>query len=214
MTTNTTTHTRRAMLGAIGIGTAAIAIGATAAAPTAAAVSPELLALFAARDQAEAACTAYERDHEAPIRKQWHAAKEAVPHYEFVGGPNVEGKPIVYTTSSPTIIAISKSLIKGPHVRSIDYIRDARRLVAAVKIRDRQIERLNHTTGIGAAVEECNRLNDLFAEALDAIADFPAATLADLHAKMQCLVAVEYFDVTGTAEKIAADIARIAAREA
>ena len=72
--TTTTTRTRRAILGAIAIGTAAIAIGAPAAAPTAGSrVSPQLAALLTAQDQADAASEAYERDVYDPLRARYSA---------------------------------------------------------------------------------------------------------------------------------------------
>ena len=72
MMTTTTTHTRRAMLGAIGIGTAAIAIGAPAATTTSATgVSPTFRHLLDSERSADKASADYERNVYDPLFQQF-----------------------------------------------------------------------------------------------------------------------------------------------
>lgn len=125
MQTDTTTHASRAIIGA----------------------SPQLAALFAALDQADAASDTHERNVYDPLFRQ-------------------------YTNTTPRPAAFA------------------------------------------AALEECARLEDAVTAACDAVADFPASTLADLLAKTQRVLAIGYFDNDGMPEKIVADIARVASQEA
>ena len=215
MHTTITNPTRRAMLGAFGIGTTAIAIGATAATRTPTSVTPHLTALLDQERLADAACTEYWHSVQEPARQRWQAALDEIPHYEFVGGLNIMDRPITYTTRRANMVAMCKGLVEREGRLNIrEEVRDARRLTAAAKLREREGARLRKAYDIDVSYAECDRLTTVALNAMDAIVSFTAANIADVQAKMLRIMQLDYFECTGTDEAIAADIARLAAREA
>ena len=208
--------TRRAAFGAIGLGFAAVTVAAAApvAALTATAsnVSPDLARLIAAAQAAEAVSDNYNREVYEPARQAWLKEREAFPHFTMMGTDDMSGKPIRYSTDDKSMFPIAKAVSRGS--RTEDYVRDARTFLAGHWRRSRKIDQLRSTRMIDVMCEQDDALCDALSRAIDAVIAFPCRSIADLNAKMAKVMQWDSLGNEGTGIMIAADVARLAAREA
>jgi hypothetical protein len=215
---NVHSTTRRAIFGTIALGAVAIAANVTPVAAVtrsyAETVSPELSALIAAYDAANAKADTYYQTVYIPARERMTTLQAGVPHYEFVGGPSVVGNPINYSTADRKVLAMSKAISKNDAFAGTDMRADSRRLIAASLRRDRRLAAIRRESGIAEAGNQCDALGDACANACLYVCDFPVSTIADLNAKMAFVMRTGAYDTEGTVQTLAADIARLAAREA
>lgn len=79
--------------------------------------------------------------------------------------------------------------------------------------RERKRNRINARTGLSAAIQESDRLSSMCVDAETAVARFPAATSADLRAKLAFMVKQQMGDGTEWLSMILTDAERIVARE-
>ncbi|MEH3103709.1 MAG: hypothetical protein PGN12_07360 [Sphingomonas phyllosphaerae] len=98
---------------------------------------------------------------------------------------------------------------------------DLAALIANAKSRDGVVDQhqrfvLDNAVGqkaINAAIDENNALNDAYAEALDAVAVYPAATLTDLRTKLTFMIEHQMGDGRDWLREINADVLRISSAE-
>ena len=214
---NMPSTTRRAIFGTIALGAVAVATNVTPVAAVtrsyAETVSPELSALIAAYDAANIRADTHYQTVYTPARERMTALQAVVPHYDFVGGLSVSGKPINYSTADRAVVAMSKSIANNDAL-SGELRSDSRRLTAASLRRERRLAAIRRESGIEDASNQCDAHDDACADACNNVCAFPVTTIADLNAKMAFIIRVDGWDTEGTAQTLAADIARLAAREA
>lgn len=98
---------------------------------------------------------------------------------------------------------------------------DLTALIADVKRRDglvdehhRQVvDKAVGSAALGAAIDQNNVLNDAYASALDAVAEHPVSTVADLVTKLTFMIENHMGDGRDWLEQINADVLRIAVAE-
>jgi hypothetical protein len=212
MDTNTT---RRSLLR---LGTGALAYGAGAAAvaggfalageakgATLQRVSPQLAKLIADYARADATLSQWYDDVWNPAVNAHRAAREAIQHTEIPvqGYRNVldeDTPPHTYSTASRMDVARCKGIMSIPaelqstDPRWQDTRRAARRLVVATKWRERKIARLERQWDAMRLREQEDALWYPVHAATDAILAFPAASAADLNAKL------DHMELVGTCE--------------
>lgn len=214
---NMSSTTRRAIFGTIALGAAAVATNVTPVAAVtrsyAETVSPELSALIAAYDAANVKADTYYQTVYTPARERMTALQAVVPHYEFVGGVSVSGKPIIYSTADRAVVAMSKSIANNDALGG-ELRADSRRLTAASLRRERRLDAIRRQNGIAEASNQCDAHGDACADVCNNVCAFPVTTIADLDAKMAFIMRVDAMSTEGTAQALAADIARLAARKA
>jgi hypothetical protein len=198
---------------------ASIVTGGIALAPQAkgaapAGVSTGLRQAFAALAAAERVSTHYAETVHEPTRLRWLAAKDAVPHVVIPPSANWRMAPDFWSTDHPRAMALAKELVAdNPRMSRRDDVTRARKLIAADHRRARAVERIGKAYGIGACCDESDRLFGLMVEAEDAVCAYPAASLADLEAKLAFFLERDLAQNDGNIELILADARRLRAQE-
>lgn len=215
--------TRRGILGAIAVAPVAAMIApATATPPNAAqGISPALAHLFAEVERTKAEAERYDAEVFEPMRARWLAEKAAVPHIEFEGVARWDGGPAIWSTAQEQRVQHARWAVGQKHTFAgpgADHAREAyqsmSKLVAAANKRERAFVRINQQLGFEAIYDESARLSDVYVEAIDAVVEFPAASLADLSAKVDFMLLVDGFGRDDAPEIIRSDVTRIQQREA
>jgi hypothetical protein len=218
MTALNTQATRRAIFGTIGLGVAAVTV--SAAGPVSALIvpapvigtSPELIRLILEADRADAAVERFNKEVYEPARAACAKDRDAVPHIRYTGG-DFDGKgPIEYRTDKPGMIAVAKQVSKFS--RNEPSVQEVRRFLAAHWRRERTINAITAAHGVPGLLEQSDQLGYKAVDAMDAVVAFPCRSIADLNAKMAKVIEWDVLGNEGTGAIIAADVARLAAREA
>lgn len=200
--------TRRSMLASLAILPLA-ACPASAPATGPAGVSAELSALLVAAHGVMAERDRYEAEVAEPARLRANAAIERIPHYPVT----IDGSDY-WTTARPASVHIARSLIENDQSRTDPRSATYRSLIAADLRRDRHATRIRRDTGMQAAIDHSNGLSDRVAATEWAVANFPAATPADFHAKVAFMVERFMFDGLDHSAQMLADAARLTGKEA
>jgi hypothetical protein len=195
--------------------TGGIALASQAKGAAPAGVSPGLRQAFAALADAERVSTEYHETIYEPTRLRWLAAQDAVPHTIIAPLTVWRGSPTFWGTDNPHAIKFAKEMV-GDNPRTSkkgDVIR-ARKLIAADHRRTRTIARVRGATDIDRRGDESNRLYGLMVDAEDAVCAYPAASLADLEAKLAFFAERDLAQNDGNIELVLADARRLLAQEA
>ncbi|WP_294271817.1 hypothetical protein [uncultured Sphingomonas sp.] len=198
--------TRRALFGGAGLVALAAAVPAVASTMAASSgVSPALATLIAVSEEA----WQVSEDHDNLLLKPADAAAKAlasqIPHVAV----DIDGDPY-WTTANPGAVGVARGLIERDPARNHPNSAGLRRLVAADLQRQRHRTRIHRDTGLTAAVDRSNALNDAYANAESAVATHPVSTVTDLHAKLAFMIKNDMGDGRDWLEEIADDVARIA----
>lgn len=190
----------------------ALASQAKGAAPTC--ISLGLRHALAKLGTAERVLDHYQETVFTPTRRRWLAAKEAVPHTVIAPSAVWRGSPTFWATDNDHAIQLAKEMVNdNPRTsRKGDVIR-ARKLIAANHRRARAIEQLHKSSGIGPRRDESDRLLELMVEAEDAVCAYPAASLADLEAKLAFFLERDLAQNDGNMDLVLADARRLIALE-
>lgn len=186
------TTSRRDAMRSLAILPAMIAMPAAAsAAPmlvcAPAAPSAELVALIDAYRKASAASDRHHSEVYEPAHKAWKEAVEAIPHCKTVATYTYLGEPQRLSTANPSHVSAAKfaASSKPGSLYSAEYETACAELLKRMKQRDAKRAKITARYDVIALAAESDRLAEVRNMALDAVALFPAATIADLIAKVE-----------------------------
>lgn len=215
--------TRRAALSGAVASVAMVGVAAAAAMPIGVAkgISPGLTALLAKEDAAHRAADLYEAEVAGPTNRRYAelvaAAERQQPHYSVDAGEAQDGARIIWTTWNPAHVAAARTYVhmgRRGHPWPEEGIAAARKLQAAHLRRERAVKRMVQQAKTDTRIAEINSRSDAigeaWAQAQDAVANFPAQTAADLAVKIERIVA---WDMTGQYEALLDDARRLATTE-
>lgn len=191
------TTTRRSLLVVAGMAAVTVAAPSVAAETgKVPAISPELLALVAAYDRADASLDQWYDTRWNPAIDAHTSAVEAIrpvtieaPAYANVLDETVPAQ--TFSTANRSDVARCKGIVSIPRAKQSQspkwqaVYRAARQLTAAVKWQERRREQLDRQFGIAALNVEERDLSRALGQAADAVRSFPAASMADLLAKLE-----------------------------
>lgn len=216
------TTTRRDVLR---LGTSAAAYAAGAAIVTggvalageangaAAGVSPVLLALIANADRLGAHAASYGRDVYDPARDRLLAAEAHFPHVDV---PGFRGA--TWTTDDTRRVENARMWTSKDRQLATADQRDEfaamQRLVAAHDDRQARVDKAGDRAAYNRIHEEDDENGARTAEAIDAVANFPAATARDLHAKLAFMVKHDWGNGMDWLPELLADAERLTGGEA
>ncbi len=219
--------TRRSLLkaatgvAAYGAGVAALSAGAavvssgTAKGATSG-VSPELTRLIAECERVEAFVQHFYNTNFNPKCDEANRRYFSLPHVTAENRPGAY--PAVFTTENSTDVTRCQGIVSIPRDQQsqdpgwqITY-KAARRIVAGVKQRERAWKRIERETEFDVASAQEEPLSAAEQAALDAVENFPAASLADMKAKLGVMVKRERSEVI-IVEMLTADLDRLTKRE-
>ncbi|MCT8002397.1 hypothetical protein NZL82_10960 [Sphingomonas sanguinis] len=202
----TTETTRRALFGGAGLVALAAAVPAVASTMSASSsVSPALARLIAVSAEAWQVSEDHDNLILKPADKAAKALASQIPHVAV----DIDGDPY-WTTANPGAVNVARGLVERDPARNHPNSPGLRRLVAADLQRQRLRTRIHRDTGLTAAVDRSNALNDAYANAESAVATHPVSTVTDLHAKLAFMIKNDMGDGRDWLEEIADDVARIA----
>lgn len=164
------------------------------------------LALHAYR-HAEATLAVFERDEYRPQFDRTSAALDALSHTQVVvrGGAT-------WTTATASHVDAAKRILAPVLDRRDAHWRVYRRLLAGHWLRERAGARIR--AQMAGCIEESDRLGSIMAAALHKVLNTPAATIADIDAKLTLLVEVQEEDGARLFPVLCADVRRVVNQEA
>lgn len=222
---DTSNTTRRGLLRlatgflAYGAGAAAVAGGGFAISEAKGATppttpSPEFAAVIAASVAAERHTREYHDAVYYPASDRCTAMINAIPHVSFETKAKFDGAPMIYSTADASVVAVCQSIVANPRTRKSDpHAKDARRLVATVKRRERAIARARRESGLEQAYTTATVIEERATEAADAVEYYPVTTLPDLVAKLAYMEDRNSLGDANVGAILAADVRRIAKQE-
>ncbi len=179
-----------------------------------ASVSPGLARALEAVATAERASTRFQQTVYEPTRLRYLAAREAVPHTVLAPVPGSEVSPSFWATNSREGMAVAKAIANThPRTSTRPDVVQARRLLAADHRRSRRVQATSKTTGFAGCFDETNRLCEAVADAEGAVSAYPAASLADIEAKMAFIIKRDMEPNGGMMEHMLADTRHLLAQE-
>lgn len=217
MTVSTDT-TRRALLGGAGLIAAATlpAFAAVTMGPTPAAsqVSPALAKLIADFHAADARIDRFYDTTYNPAVEREAAMCKAVPHVTIPMNEGWRGDPAFFSTDNRQGVRVAQHLVRSePRTSKRSDVVRARKLVAALHRRERKFQQIARDSGRAAASKREDELWVPIKAATAAIMAFPAASAADMLAKLDHLESVgvcDHDDPGVLFEIVRADAARLA----
>jgi hypothetical protein len=213
------TTTRRALLaGAPAIALAGLLTAPASALATATRVSPDLDAAIRAHAAARAAAITFRSEVFGPIEDAHFALRDTVPHVTTLNGfTNVSGEVRHLTTSDTATVHMSRSVLRdfdaGTHFQSqrdTSYISTLRELVEAADARNAAIAGANHKLEYDAADARLQELEGYDLEVIGQVVRVPAASIADLLAKVEFMQAEDGWEIRESVDHIVADVRRLA----
>jgi hypothetical protein len=190
--------------------TGGIAIASEAKGAAPGSVSPGLAHAIEAVATAEQASARYQETVYEPVRRRYLAAREAVPHTVLAPTPGSGVSPSFWATDSREGMAVAKAITNTyPRTSTRPDVVQARRLLAADHRRSRRIQAKSKTTGFAECFDETNRLCEAVVDAENAVSAYPAASLADIEAKMAFIVKRDMEPNGGMMEHMLADARRL-----
>jgi len=198
--------TRRALLGGVGLATAALIAPAVAATRSdSAELSPAFAALIAANSAAEKACKDYNANVCTPLFAAARAQWEMLPHTTAVINDRV------YCTAEHQDVRLSRAIVAG--IRDKKTGRAHRDFTAAAMLRQRAKDRIWVHSGAAAAGAQADQLSDVWADAQGSVCEHPVSTATDLHAKLAFMLEYGMEAEDGWFPYLVADAARVAKME-
>lgn len=195
----------------------AVVVASCGATPVAAStLSTDFAAVLAEAKRASAAHDGHEQREYLPAKARAEALYETLPHTTVVVGPSQLDGDVIWSTDKRESLAVARGIVRGVKEGrryNRDYVRSARTLVAADLRRERERARIARDTGLTAALKQSNELADLHVDAMDAVAQHPVGTGADLAAKLAFMIENDMNDGRDWLEELHADARRIAKLE-
>ncbi len=145
-----------------------------------------------------------------PLGQRVREAIDKLPHVAVPIRDDVS----FWTTANPEAVRTARALVRQYPAGRNEAIAPMRKLSAAAHWRDRAADRIRRDMGLRDAQDRDHDLGAAMTDAEWKVANFPAATPADFHAKVAFMVGRQMFDGIDHSELMLADAARLAGREA
>jgi hypothetical protein len=205
-----TSVTRRAALAATGSIAAAALIASARASAAPVEIRPSFRAKLDRIRNLAASHERYEAEVYEPARARAAAAMARLRHAKVpMGCVNSRGEAIVFSTDSPTNVAIATALVKEP-ISDANYMQGCHKLVIAHMRRKAREQQVRLRTGLDAAIEKSNRFGDVTSAAEWAFVRTRVSTIAELHLKMELMVERGVFDCDDAPGEILKDVVALA----
>lgn len=201
---------------ATGVSVAVLGLAAPSlAAGASPSVSPALTSLMAEFEAVNATIDRFYAEVFNPAVDRSKALRAAIPHVTIPPSPNWRGDPTFWSTDHPEGVAMGKRLVAlEPRTSKRSDVVCARKLVAAMRRRDRAAKQADQTSGVTAASEREEALYVPYRRLKASIHAFPVRSLADLQAKLAFIERDDGMDGEDLLPLVIADLARLSAGEA
>lgn len=203
--------TRRNLMAAVAVLPIASCPSPTSAVPSAhAGVSAKLAELIDGANDSRDAHGRHYREIVEPLARSVRDAVAGLPHVTVM----IRNDATFWTTANTEAVKTARSLVKMYPADRREHMMPMRKLTAASIRRNRAADRIRRDMGIQAANDHNE---DLLKRTVDdewEVANFPAASPADFHAKVAFMVERQMFDGIDHSEMLMADATRLAGEEA